>query len=80
MKVSQGRVNLSCISVDLEKDGKGEKNMSKGTEVWNSMAAHVCATRGQGGKRRQGTSKARLSILDFTVGDGKPLEVLEQRK
>lgn len=54
--------------------------MSKGTEVWNSMAAHVCATRGQGGKRRQGTSKARLSILDFTVGDGKPLEVLEQRK
>lgn len=37
---------------DINQAKKGEKSMSKGMEVWNSLGTHVCAV--QGGKEEKG--------------------------
>lgn len=65
---------------DINQAKKGEKSMSKGMEVWNSMGTHVCCTRGQGGKRRQRALNVKLNILNFIICFGKPLEGFRARE
>lgn len=64
---------------DINQAKKGEKSMSKGMEVWNSMGTRVCCTREQGGKR-QGALNIKPNVLNVIVCFRKQQEGFRARK
>lgn len=64
---------------DINQAKKGEKSMSKGMEVWNSMGTRVCCTGEQGGKR-QGALNIKPNVLNVIVCFRKQQEGFRARK